>query len=741
MISPGDQISHFRIVEKIGGGGMGVVYLAEDVRLGRQVALKFLPPHLTTDEEARRRFVYEAQAASSLHHTGICTILDIGQGDDERMWIAMPHYDGQSLRAVLSAGSIPVDQALEIAGSVAEALSAAHQKGVLHRDIKPGNIQITAGGRPVVLDFGLAKLAGSADLTVTGSIVGTVAYMSPEQIRGESLGPASDVWSLGVVLYEMLTGVKPFGADYEQAMIYAILNVEHRSASGLRPGIPESAVAVLSRALQKDPSRRLAKMSEFADIVRGSTSTSVSSVFGSGSVSSLSAQRLAGGSTVSTDPAEGSPSDQSVAVLPFSDMSPAGDQEYFCQGVAEEILGALSRVPGLRTASRMSTARFAEGASDVREIGAALGVRSVLEGSVRKAGNRVRVSVQLIDIEDGYQTWSERFDRELNDIFAIQDEIALSVAKSLEIALSPAAEREVQFKATADAEAYDLCLKGWRQFHRFSRKNTLLALDFFRRATELDDRYARAWAGLATCYSFMHTFFDSKSGHAEKSEACSRRAVEIDPDLAEARASRGMAFAAKRDYGAAEAELREAIRRDPELFQAWWLVARVYTAQGKYHEAAAHYARASELNPEDYQTLLSASSLYRAVGDIERAEAYALRGIAAAERQIEHSPDDTRAMYYGANGCVDVGLVEKGKEWVERALELEPDAGPVKYNSACFYALLGDTERALELLESAFALTLNSIGNRDWLLNDPDFESIRDHPRFQAIIDQLGSAS
>jgi adenylate cyclase len=421
----------------------------------------------------------------------------------------------------------------------------------------------------------------------------------------------------------------------------------------------------------------------------------------------------------------------SVAVLAFSDISLEKDQEYFCDGIAEDIINSLAHVKNLRVAARTSSFAFKGKAEDVRTIGKKLGVEAVLEGSVRKAGHRLRITAQLISVEDGYHLWSERYDRELKDVFAIQDEISRSIAATLKITLSPKEKSAIGRVPTTDLQAYDFYLRGKQFFYQYKRKGIEFALQMFSHAIEIDPTYARALAGIADCSSFLYMYAGSHPEHREQADAASQKAINLNPESPDAHASRGVALSLKGAYDQAESEFETAIRLDSRLYEAYYFYARAAFAQGKLEKAIELYEKASEANPHDYQAPLLVAQSYADLGRSVEAEAARRRGIQIAEARLKLNPDDARALYMGANGLVALGEFERGLEWARQALAMDPDEPMVLYNVACIQSLAGRVEDAIDSLERAVR---NGLTQKGWLEHDSNLDPLHQNPRYHALI-------
>ena len=713
----GRTVSHYQITEQIGSGGMGVVYRAQDTRLKRTVALKFLRADSLGDEEQRARFLREAQAAAALDHANVCTVYEIDTVDDQ-VFIAMALAKGESLKARIARGPLDPEAAIAIAVQIARALKAAHDLGIIHRDISPGNVMVDENGQVKVMDFGLAKMNEGPHQAITTGIVGTPAYMSPEQVSGEPLDHRTDIWSWGVVLYEMLVGQLPFSESRVAALVYAIVNKEMPSLVELDPDVPAYLERIVERALAKRPEDRFANFDEvLVQLEQPSMQTTLLE----------STRRLAG---TNRKP--------SIAVLAFADMSAEQDQEYFCDGIADEIINDLNQIDGLRVASRTSSFSYKEAKLDVREIGRQLAVETVLEGSVRKAGQRLRISSRLVGVKDGYQLWAESYDRELQDVFAIQDEIAHSIVQALRVELSDVERQVLDKTPTRNVEAYDYYLRGKQYFHGSRRKSMEYALDMFRRATEKDPKYALAYAGIANCYCYLYMHFGGEPADLQHADEAAQQALKLDSELAEAHAARGFCLALEKQQEAAEEAFEKAIELNSSLWEAFYFYARMCYSTGQFEKAARLFERACRADPDDYQATSLLGMTYRTIGlDDEAREVYR-KTVNNVERHIELNPDDSRAIYLGAQALIELGRKEEGWRWACRAIEIDPDDSSIVYGMACICCRVGKPDEALDHLENAVTLGFH---HREWIENDTDLADLRALPRFEEVLSRLGATT
>jgi len=692
----------YQVEHELGRGGMATVYLAHDLRHDRKVAVKVIRSELAAGMGADR-FLNEIRLTATLQHPHILPLYDSGQAG-QLLYYVMPYVAGGSLRARLEReGTLPIDEAVRIVEEAAGALDFAHRQGVVHRDVKPENVLLEEG-HAVVADFGVARAVGAARverITQAGATVGTPDYMSPEACAGEDLlDGRADQYSLGCVFYEMLAGRPPFSGAGARAILARHLTATPEAVVALRPEVPPGIVRVLARALAKDPEDRYESLADFARALR--------------------------------DPgeAEAQGAARTVAVLPFANLSGDPANEYLSDGITDEIISALSRVGGVRVAARSSAFALKGTHLDVRSVGERLRVGSVVEGGVRRDGDRLRITAQLVNAGDGYQVWSARYDRQMKDVFAIQDEIAQSVVGALKVILSEREKATLGRVPTESLPAYEYYLRG-RQFLRQTRKRSLaFAREMFARAIELDPNYGLAHAGLADAVCLLANYYPDAGVDVGLAEQASRRALALAPDLPEAHAARGFALWVQKRLDEGQREFERALELDPRLFDALYFYARLRFERGDYREAAALFQRAASLH-DDYQAWFFAAQSYAALGRPDQAEAAYRKARIAAEEHLELNPDDPRAATMCAVSRCRLGDREGGLRWAQRALEVDPEDLGVRYNVACLFALEERPEEALQSLEVAVR---QGFGTPEWIERDPDLASLHGDPRFEALL-------
>ena len=704
--------SRYKLDRELGRGGMATVYLANDLRHDRRVALKVLHPELSS-ALGPDRFLREIKLAARLNHPHIVPLFDSGEAGGFLFYV-MPVVEGESLRdRLLRDGQVPVEEALQLVRGIASALDYAHRQNIVHRDIKPENVMLQEG-EAMVMDFGIAKavsVAASDTLTQTGMMVGTPAYVSPEQAAGEAvIDGRSDQYSLACVLYEMLSGRKPFVGPTAQAVLSKRFTEPVPSIRSVFSSAPEEIEVALGKALAKDATERYSTTMDFA---RALVASHLSTPDGS--------PLTPGGAGAA----------KSIAVLPFANLSNDPESEFFADGIAEEIINALSKIKALKVSSRTSSFTFKGKNEDIREIGRRLQVGTVLEGSVRKAGKRLRLTAQLVNASDNSQLWAERYDRELEDVFAIQDEISQSIVAALRVVLSEDEKKAIEQVPTANVEAYEAYLRGRQYFHQHRRKSHEFARQMFERAIELDPGYALAHAGIADCCSFLYQYFDATPANLARAESASRRAVELAPQLAEAHASRGLALSLSSGFDEAEKEFQTAMRLDPKSFEAAYVYARACLAQGKAEEATKWFERALAVRPDDFATLTLVADIYLSLGRNDDSIRSARRAYDAARKHLELNPDNPRALYMGAAALTYLGESDKSRDWNRRALAMEPDDPSVLYNIACNFSQEGQVTEAISALAKALD---NGFGHWKWLEHDNSLDNARSDSRFAALL-------
>ncbi len=703
----------YTIDRELGRGGMASVFIAQDCKHDRSVAIKVLHPDLAASL-GPERFLQEIKLAARLNHPHILPLFDSGTVDG-LLYYVMPYVEGESLRERLDREQkLPIDEAVHHGRAIASALDYANRQGIVHRDVKPENVMLYEG-EAMVMDFGIAKavsVAGSDTLTQAGMMIGTPAYVSPEQASGElNLDGRSDQYSLACMLYEMLTGERPFNATTAQGVMTKRFTETARPMRAIRATIPESVERAVAKAMTTEASGRYLTTGQFGQALA------------SGSMGTPNDTAVLPPPVVSAA--------KSVAVLPFVDMSVDADNGYFTDGMAEEIINALSKIQALRVASRTSSFAYKGRNEDISEIGKKLKVSTVLEGSVRKMGNKLRITAQLVNVADGYHLWSERYDREMEDVFAIQDEISQAIVKALRVILSEDEKKQIEKPRAVNIEAYDFYLRGMQHVHQLRRKSLEYAREMFNKAIKIDPEYARAHAGVANCYSMLYSFFDAREFNLRQADSASSKALELEPGLAESHLARGVAVSLSKRFDEAEQEFEQAMRLDPNLFEAPYWYAQAQLSQGKYEEAVRLGERAVALRPEDYQSMGFIGIALKSLGRHHEAQGYYRRESELIAQHLEQHPDDARACIMGASSSANIGDAERSAYYAARALAVDPEDPMVLYNVACAYGILGKTAECLDALELAVS---KGWGDKAWLELDSDFESIRAEPRYMALV-------
>lgn len=782
----GTTISHYRILAKLGEGGMGVVYKAEDTKLGRTVALKFLPLELTRDPEAKARFIQEARAASALDHPNICTVHEIDEANDGQLFIVMAHYEGETLKKKIERGPMPFEETIQIAIQVGQGLAKAHSQGIVHRDIKPANIIVSREGIVKILDFGLAKLTGRTKLTKELSSLGTVAYMSPEQARGAAIDHRTDIWSLGVVLYEMVAGHLPFRSDYEQALVYAIMNEEPAPITRIRPDVPGEFERIIARALKKDSAGRYPSMNEMLAELESTKKKlelskapkrqheskflrilakpparwlAILAVCGCGILLYAGypkiKERLFG--TAPEKPIT------SLAVLPFQNLSADPEQEYFSDGMTEALISELSKIKALRVISRTSVMRYKKTDKVLPQIARELGVDAVVEGSVLRANNDVRITAQLVRAEPEKHLWADNFTRSLQNILALQSEVAQAIAREVKVTVAPEEQKRIASTRAVDPDAHEAYLRGRFMINKYSETNVLTGIGYFEKAIGIDSSYAPSYTGLAEAYDILGSVgylppreawpkvkvsaakalgFDETSAEAylliadvkdifewdfKGAEEYYKRSLEMNPNYATAHSWYAMYLASQRRFDEAIREARYSAKLDPLSPAVVSNVAWIYEKAGQ-EDSALIYIR--ETLSIDSTVPISHEILGKVFLKKKMFQA------AIEEQQKAISLGDSTVLADLAITYARSGDVGKARESLAKVIRYSTRKYISASSIAAVYCVLGEKDKALESLEKAYeerdaALTYMKIFS-------PVYDIVRDDPRYQAVLRKVG---
>jgi TolB-like protein/Tfp pilus assembly protein PilF/predicted Ser/Thr protein kinase len=773
----GKTISHYRIIEKIGEGGMGVVYKALDTKLDRHAAIKILPPHLGADRETIARFIQEAKTASALDHSNIGTIYEIDDTVEGEIFIAMAYYEGETLRDRIDRGRMGNDEILVIAREIAAGLGRAHESAIVHRDLKPSNILITNRGEVKIIDFGLAKLAGTTKLTRAGSLLGTAAYMSPEQATGEEIDHRADIFSLGVILYEMLSGERPFRGEHEAALLYEIVHEDPVPISSLDPGIDPGIDLILQKAMAKRPEERYGHIGELIEDLESVMEGGPAAVAGAaGGARRHGRSRrfvLAGWAAVVLAAMtvvvlylmlwRGETID-SIAVLPLENLSQDEGEEYFVCGMTDELISRLARVGGLKVISRTSAMRYKDSTKPLPEIARELAVQAVLEGSVLRIGDRVRIAVELIHAGTDRSIWAESYERDIRDILNLQSEVAQDVARKIKTRLTAADEEQLSTVPPVTAEAHEDYLKGRYYLNTRTPEALRTGLQYFESSIEKDSGFAPAYAGMADAYILLagYSVQDPETIY-ERAREAALRAIEIDERLSEAHASLAIVrWHYEWDFNEAEREFRRALSFNQNCTTAHHWYSLYLTFSGRFDEAIAQIRMARSVDPvslivnaavglvyyyaERYDEALEQSLLslemndrffpaYTVLGRVYTRKGMFGEAIHAFETVIELSGRRSSALSLLAHPFSASGREVEAEALYEELLTRSKTEYVSPFDMAILTMALGRHEETIDWLERSYDERAFDIMS---MQAEPLFEGLRADPRFAELTKKIG---